>query len=213
MNKTTIGAEIMTKIARMPDRDHMPGIQPPLYCRKNHQMKGAIIYQSRYGATQQYAGWIGSQLHLPVFNLCNISAEQLEQYDYLLIGTSVYIGKMLIKDWLKHHAATLQYKKLFLFVVCATPSSERQKQLQIVKDNVPDDLIAAEEIFFLPGRLKIHELTLVDRCFLRMGAKLEKDKRKKEAMTHDIDAVKIENIAPFAKAVETFRVQAEQFIL
>ena len=29
-------------------------------------MKGLIIFKGKYGATRQYAGWIGDELQLPV---------------------------------------------------------------------------------------------------------------------------------------------------
>lgn len=163
--------------------------------------KGAIICKSRYGATRQYAEWLGDDLHLRIFSPEEIDPVQLAQYDHLLIGTSVYIGKMLIKDWLKRYASILGDKKLFLFVVCATPSSEKEKQDQIIRANVPEGLIDKGSIFFLPGRLNIRQLSWKDRLILRMGARLEKDQHKKAAMTRDIDAVKRENISGILNAV------------
>ncbi|MDO6429510.1 flavodoxin domain-containing protein [Flavitalea sp. BT771] len=156
--------------------------------------KGAVIFSSRYGSTRQYAEWIGQQLQIPVMDVDELYPAALEGFDYLVLGTPVYIGKMLIKGWLHRHLAKLQTKQLMLFVVCGTSSSERQKQEQIVRDNVPEDLIPMENIFFLSGRLTIRELSWKDRLMLKMGARLEKDPQKKAAMLHDIDGVKRENI-------------------
>jgi menaquinone-dependent protoporphyrinogen IX oxidase len=156
--------------------------------------KGALIYSSRYGATRQYAEWIGQQLQIPLMDVDELYPRELDGFDYLVLGTSVYIGKMLIKGWLRDHSAELQDKQLVLFVVCGTPSSERPKQEQIVRDNVPKGLIPMENIFFLPGRLTIRDLTWKDRLLLKMGARMEKDPSKKAAMLHDIDGVKKENI-------------------
>jgi len=157
--------------------------------------KGALIYSSRYGATRQYAEWIGQQLQIPIMDVDELYPATLDGFDYLVLGTSVYIGKMLIKGWLHRHLAKLQTKQLVLFVVCGTPSSEREKQEQIVRDNVPEGLIPMENIVFMPGRLIIRDLSWKDRLMLKMGARLEKDLSKKAAMSRDIDGVKKEHIA------------------
>jgi menaquinone-dependent protoporphyrinogen IX oxidase len=163
--------------------------------------KGALIYSSRYGSTRQYAEWIGQQLQIPVMDVDELFPAALEGFDYLVLGTSVYVGKMLIKGWLHHDLAALQTKQLVLFVVCGTPSSERQKQEQIVRDNVPEGLIPMENIFFLPGRLTIRDLSWKDRLMLKIGASLEKNPKKKAAMSHDIDGVKKEHITAVVNSV------------
>ncbi len=68
--------------------------------------KGAIIYRSKYGSTQQYAEWLGDRLNLPVFDPTTITPQQLANYDYLLIGSPIYIGKMLIRKWLQSAVST-----------------------------------------------------------------------------------------------------------
>jgi len=84
-------------------------------------MKGVVIYRSRYGATHQYARWIGNELNLPVFETNEIDADKLNSYDFIIAGSSVYIGKILIKKWLKNNLEAIWHKKIFLFVVCGTP--------------------------------------------------------------------------------------------
>lgn len=163
--------------------------------------KGAVLYKSKYGATRQYAEWISQRLGLPAIDLESIHPAQLISYDFLIIGSSVYMGKTLIKDWMKVHKTVLRNKKLFLFVVSATPSSEREKQQQIVQDNVPEGLVPADHIFFLPGRLQIGQLSRIDRLILKMGMRLEKDKDKREVMAHGVDEVKKEHIAGIVDCV------------
>ncbi|MBN9385570.1 MAG: hypothetical protein J0H74_32755 [Chitinophagaceae bacterium] len=165
------------------------------------QPKGAIICKSRYGATRQYAEWLGAHLDLPIFDP-DIDRPQLKEYNYLLIGSSVYMGKMLIKDWLLTHRGELNSKKLFFFVVCATPNTEKDKQRKIAKDNIPAELAEDRVIFFLPGRLIISRLSWKDRLFLRLGARLEKDPRKKAAMRHDMDGMDLRYLDPLIDAVK-----------
>lgn len=164
-------------------------------------MNGLIVYKSKYGATQQYAGWAGEDLGLDVYTTENLYSGRLEQADFVVMGSSVYIGKMLISDWLRKNQGVLQNKKLILFVVCATPASEGQKRGEIIHASVPVSLLDRLDIFFLPGRLAIKQLSWRDRLLLRMGRMLEKDPQKKKAMGQDIDEVKRENLEELIKAV------------
>ncbi len=56
-----------------------------------------IIYTSKYGATRQYAEWLGNELNLSQAHPEAITGAQIERADYLVIGTPVYFGKFRIK--------------------------------------------------------------------------------------------------------------------
>ncbi len=167
-------------------------------------MKGIIIYKGKYGATRQYAEWAGRELRLALFEPGNAGREKLAQCDFVVIGSSVYMGKLLIGNWMKQHINLLETKKIFLMVVCATPSSEKEKQEKIIKDNIPDLLLDQCDIFFLPGRLIVKKLSVMDRIFLKLGSMLEKDPVKKKAMQQDIDAVKEEHLHQLLNAAAAF---------
>lgn len=166
------------------------------------QMKGAVICKSRYGATRQYAEWLGGRLDLPVFD-ADEDALRLKDYDYLIIGSSVYVGKMLIRKWLVSHKDELAVKKLFLFVVCATPDTERVKQQKTVTDNIPAGIVNDRHIFFLPGRLIVRRLSRRDRLILWLGSRLEKDPQKKAAMRHDMDGMQLQRLDPLIYAARS----------
>lgn len=170
-------------------------------------MKGAIIYKGKYGATRQYAEWLGEELHLPVLDLEIVSARMLAKYDYIIAGASVYAGKLQNKSWLNRNSKTLVGKKLFLFIVCATPSSEKEKLNGIIKANIPNALVNLADIFFLGGRLIISKLSWIDRLVLKMGASLEKDPARKKAMLRDFDSVKKENMKVLVHAVSAYTQQ------
>jgi len=124
-------------------------------------MNGIVLYKSRYGATQQYADWIAETLRLPVIDPERFDDRILAVCDFLLIGSSVYFGQLLIKDWLKKNEQYLKGKKLFLFIVYA-PSPDGDKQDQIIQDNIPDAVRAAADIVFLPGRWITQTIFLMD---------------------------------------------------
>lgn len=168
-------------------------------------MKGMIIYTSKYGATRQYAEWLGKELNLSPVRLDDIAWEQIERADYLVIGTPVYFGKFRIKDWLRKQVKKIGHKKLFFFVVNATAPGDKAARDRFVRDSVPGEIRQACEIYFLPGRVIYRKLSLAHKIMLRIGTALEKDPVKKRAMRTDIDEVKKENLEPLINAINRFR--------
>ena len=167
-------------------------------------MKGLVIYKGRYGATKQYAMWIGQELHLPVASADRFPVDELPKYDYFIIGSSVYIGKLEIKKWMKKNLDVLVNKRIFLFQVAATPADQTEKREGYNKVSIASDILQRSESYYLPGRMKIKYLSWWDRFMLRMGARLVKDPVEKTKMLTDFNNVKKENIEPLIKSVRNF---------
>ena len=166
-------------------------------------MNGIVLYKSRYGATRQYADWIGTDLRLPVIDPERMNEGLLAACDFLLIGASVYNGDLLLKDWLKKNQYHLVNKKLFLFIVCA-PMSDAGKHHQIILDNIPGPIWDVTDIVFLPGRWILRELSVTDGQALEEKARLENDPAKKGALSQDSDDVRKEHIDDLLKKVRSF---------
>src|SRR5580765_8519842 len=103
-------------------------------------MKGAIIYKTKYGATKQYAEWLGADLNLPLLKCDDLIEGELSQYDFLLLGTPVYIGKFQIAKWLTHNVRNLIRKKIFIFIVAGTSVEEPETRSKIILNNIPQEI-------------------------------------------------------------------------
>ena len=167
-------------------------------------MKGIVIYKGKYGATKQYAKWIGWELGLPVADSKDIKENELSYYDFLLIGTSVYIGKLQIQKWLKDNIAYLHGKKIFLFQVAATPPEEKEKRQAYNRASIPEEILKNCEFYFLPGRMIMQKLSWIDRFMLKMGARLTKDPKAKKGMLTDFDEVTKDKIFGMCAAVKKY---------
>ncbi len=167
-------------------------------------MKGIVIYKGKYGATKQYAKWIGEELSLPVVNSENIKETELSNYDFLLIGTSVYIGKLYIQKWLKDNMTDLRGKKIFLFQVAATPPEEKEKRQAYNVASIPSAILKNCELYFLAGKMSMQNLSWKDRLMLKMGARLTKDPKAKKGMLTDFDEVTKEKIFGMCAAVKKY---------
>jgi menaquinone-dependent protoporphyrinogen IX oxidase len=167
-------------------------------------MKGLVIYKGKYGATKQYAMWIGQELQLPVASADRFPIDELPKYDYFILGSSVYIGKLEIKDWLKKNFQVMQNKKLFFFQVAGSPVEEIEKRESYNKASLSPTNLDSIEFYYLSGRMIMRNLSGWDRFMLKMGAKLTKDPVEKKRMLKDFDLVKKENTFPIIEAVKTF---------
>ncbi len=96
-------------------------------------MNGLIIYKGKYGATRQYADWLGAALDYPTSEAGYERPDQFTSAAPLIIGTSIYIGKFQVRKWLKQHQAQLLNKKMYLFVVSGTPPEKKKNWKTITK--------------------------------------------------------------------------------
>lgn len=167
-------------------------------------MKGILIYKGKYGATQQYATWIGADTRLQVKCTHECEESDLRGKDFLVIGTSVYMGMLGIKEWLKMNLALLKGKKIFLFVVCGTPASETEKQEEYIRSSVPEQIRQHCTIWFLPGRLNYKKISWADKFLLRIGSIFAGNDKEKSRMLNGFDGVKRENVNVIVSDIKNF---------
>lgn len=165
-------------------------------------MKSIVVYKGKYGATKQYAEWLGADLGIPVLEASQADARTIKKFDCIIMGSSVYIGKILLRPWMKEFADILKDKKLFVFIVCATESAEKEKLEEIARENVDGMFPQRPTVFFLHGRMIKSKLGWLDRFMLKMGARMQKDPAVKQHMLQDFDDVLKINLQPLESAVK-----------
>jgi menaquinone-dependent protoporphyrinogen IX oxidase len=178
-------------------------------------MKGIIVYKGKYGATKTYAQWLGQALETPVAEADEVGENDLTETDFIVIGTSVYIGKLQISNWLHLNLATLKHKKIFFYLVAATPPEQREKLETYIRLGVPESMRNQCDFYFYPGKMIFNHLSWKDRLLLKIGARLTNDPEAKKGMLTDFDQVKKENITGLVNAIKamsnvsTKKIQAE----
>ncbi|HEX6179636.1 MAG TPA: flavodoxin domain-containing protein [Chitinophagaceae bacterium] len=168
-------------------------------------MKGLIICKGKYGATDQYGQWLSNELQFPIADPGDVSVEMLEKCGTVIVGSSVYIGKLVVRDWLRRFEDILASRKVFFFIVCATPMDQKGKLAEIANNNIPASLTKANNIYFLPGRLVKKNLSFMDRFMLKIGAMLQKDEEEGKRMLQDFDGVKREYLQALILDVNSAR--------
>ena len=165
-------------------------------------MAGIIIYKGKYGATEQYSTWIAEELNLPVYRASAENSDILNYCSYVILGTSVYVGKFQLTEWIRQHQDILQRKKIFLLVVSGTSPNEKDKLNALVQKNIPAALLKNIEVFFLRGRMIRSNLSFFDSFILKMGASMVKDPVEKKKMLTDFDCVKKENLKALLSTIK-----------
>jgi len=165
-------------------------------------MKGIIIYNGRYGATQQYATWLAEELKMSSIKSDEATPDILAMYDTVIVGGSIYVGQLVINKWLKQHSELLSKKKLFLFVVSGGTTNDELLQKQVLNKNLDPLLRDMVKVFFLPGRCLKSRLSWKDRIVLKMGAWLEKDPQKKMVMENGFDNMDKKALDPMIDAIK-----------
>lgn len=166
-------------------------------------LNGVVVYKSRYGSTQQYAEWVRKGLRIPMIEPERLDDRVLAVCDLVVIGTPVYMGKMLIRDWLRENRQRLRGKRLFLFIVC-THFADKEKQLMMIRDNIPGGMLASCEAWFLPGKLIIGELSEEERLYLHLAELTEEERVEKDAAMRASDPVREGNIFSLLERVRSF---------
>jgi menaquinone-dependent protoporphyrinogen oxidase len=114
-------------------------------------MKCIIIYTTKYGSVEKAAKRLESKMDGEV-RLVNIMKEQgpvLDEYDCVILGGSIYAGKVQKKltDYMTKNISFLLKKKVGLFICAGQPEPVRSQELQA---SFPPELFehaAAKDVF------------------------------------------------------------------
>jgi menaquinone-dependent protoporphyrinogen IX oxidase len=164
-------------------------------------VNGIIIYKGKYGATEQYARMLAESTGFMIALPETVVEDELDRYDCFVLGSSVYIGKLQLKQFMDDHAGLLRKKILFIFIVCGTKPGDREKTDLIIKQNIPAELKSMARIYFMRGRMNKKKLTFKDGLLLRMGAFFTRNPVDKKNMLTDYDEVSSTNLFPLIQSI------------
>jgi menaquinone-dependent protoporphyrinogen IX oxidase len=172
-------------------------------------MNAFIIYNGKYGATHQYAKWLSSALHFPIFRTDEVEGKNLANHDSLIIGGSVYTGTWQAAAWLRENLNHVRNMKIIIFIVCATPPENKDKLEEIARQNIPAEIKNRSSIYFLHGRMVLKNLSWKHRLMMKLGAALTRDPVQKARMLQDFDDVKKENLQPMINEILKYQNQSK----
>ncbi len=160
---------------------------------------GAIFFSGQYGSTAQYAEWIGEATGLPVFTVNDSNADPAN-YDFLLLGSSVIVHKLLIRKWVKRHLTDIEHKPVILFTVSGAPAGLKLDSW--IAASLPEHLITRAHHVALRGKLDHDEISWWVKLILRIGAWMNDDPDAREDELKGFDYMDESSIEPILTLVE-----------
>ncbi len=164
-------------------------------------MKTAIIFSSKHGTTAKVALMLAEKLgreNITLINLIKEKCNNLNSYDAIILGTSIYAGRPIrkTKKFAKKNLKILKTKKIGLFICGMDPGED--KHIEKMKTAYSQELINHSIAkYYLGGEFIIEDMTFFERMIIKKIAHVKKS----------ISLLHHENIQKF---VEEFNEETEK---
>lgn len=151
-------------------------------------MKVLILYKSKWGSTRDYAYKIHeSLLSSDVYRLDKFDTTKLDEYDYVIIGSRTYMGKIEASKFVQDHWDTLQRKPLYLFSVGMLPPETKESEQSYLQ--IPSFIRSKIHYVKFPGRIDKSKLNLGEKMILKLRKGMDEDKVELSQVNKIIDHV------------------------
>jgi menaquinone-dependent protoporphyrinogen IX oxidase len=165
-------------------------------------MRAAIFFSGKFGSTREYAQWLGEATGLPVFDVRKDPPEPWN-YDLLILGSSVMVGKPTISKWVQKNWAQLNGRQLLLFSVSGTAPEDPDLRTWM-KRGLGEEIFSQMDYVPLRGRMVLSELPLWSRILLKGLARVIKDPEESKRMTEGFDYMDRESLEPILRWYEKY---------
>lgn len=140
----------------------------------------AVIYQSKYGATKQYAQWIARNLGAELLERSTVLPASLREFDVVVYGGGLYAGGIAGVDLVAKHPCP----SLVVFTVgLANPAITDYSE--ILNRNFPPKQKEKPKVFLLRGAMDYGRLGPVHRGMMAMMKKMTIDPKAPEDRTDE----------------------------
>ncbi|WP_461612663.1 flavodoxin domain-containing protein [Clostridium sp. Marseille-QA1073] len=155
-------------------------------------MKTLIIYGSKHGCTEKCSMILKDKLQGEVtsINIKNQDIPDIEFFHNIIIGGSIYIGKIQseIRNFCFENINILKNKKIGFFICCINRDNEEMQ----LNSSFPEELLThASAVGYFGGEFIFKNMNTLERFIVKKVAKTNKD----------ISNISEENINKFAKLI------------
>ncbi len=171
-------------------------------------MNTLIVYRSKHGTTGKCAAILSEKFPgtVDVYDLKLAVAPDLTKYDRVVIGGSIYAGRIQkeIKEFCTQNLNLLMNKKLGLFICCMFPNHAEMQ----LKNSFPQELLsnaAAKESF--GGEMRFSDMNFAEKAITKMVSKAASKNDPTLSvmdMKSDVSMISMENIDRFVQRLNNF---------
>ncbi len=141
---------------------------------------GVILYQSKYGATRQYARWLADATGWPMLESRKATLQDVQDCQQLVLMGGVYASGIAGLHFLKKHIGALDGKQICIFAVGASPCDEKALR-QCAEHNLKGAL-SGLPLFYGQGAWNPKGMTFGDRILCKL---LQKAVAKQDPSTFE----------------------------
>ena len=135
----------------------------------------AVVYQSKYGATEKYARWIAEALSCDLFDRRAVNAEKLCSYDTIIYGGGLYAGGVSGIELITKNFNCFRDKNIVLFT-CGLADTSNKVNTDNIKTGLKKFLTPEMEnqikIFHLRGAIDYSKLNFMHKAMMSMLHKM-----------------------------------------
>jgi len=158
-------------------------------------MATLIIYSTKHGCTEKCALSLAGKLldEVKLHNLKDTPQPDLTPYDTVVIGGSIYVGKIQkeLQHYCRENLPELLKKRLGLFICCMYEGEVAQKQL--LEAFPPEMVEQAVVMAAFGGEFVLEKMGLLEKMIVKKVAKVE----------HSVSKLSGERIEHFAAAMNS----------
>ncbi len=161
-------------------------------------MKGAVLFSSRYGSTEQYAQWIAEATSLPVFNVDEARVE-LAEFDFLVLGSPVVYYKPMFRRWVKRNLDDILARPTVFFSVSGAGAGPKLDRW--MANSLPASFMSHVTHMALRGRQDPSELNAFDRTMLIIAGLFNPDRKAAKQEMRGFDFMDKGRIRPIVEKI------------
>ncbi len=141
-------------------------------------MSTLIVYASKYGCTERCAKLLSKELNdkVDLINLNNIKVIDFSKYDKVIIGGSIYIGRIQkeVTEFCAKNLDRLKEKRIGLFI-CGMQEGEMINTE--LNQNFPSELLKIAEVkSHFGGEFIFNKMNFMEKLIVKKISKLTSDK-------------------------------------
>lgn len=133
--------------------------------------KIVVIYQSHYGTTKKYAGWIAEELNADLYEKKELNQNKLKDYEIIIFGGALYAGGIKGISIIKDNFNLIKDKKLIVFT-CGLADPKDQDNLKGLRKSIAKAFTDEEqkniECFHVRGGIDYRKLNIVHKMMMAM---------------------------------------------
>ncbi len=153
--------------------------------------KTAVVFRSKYGASKEYALLLGKKISAVVIENEGLTPKLVDEFDTIILIGGVYAGRIVGIEFLKKNIKEFKDKRLAVFAVGASPSSDENTEILRKKNLRSMEMLP---LFYGRGAFDESLLSFVDKNLLSVVRRAaEKTKPEKRS---DLDKVILDTVSP-----------------